>query len=81
MLESWLARADQAKGRFRTFLLHALERFLANEWDREQALKRGGGRVSISFDAVEAEQWYIPAVVADATPETLFERRWAIAVR
>src|SRR5512136_2747743 len=29
---NWLARADPAKGRFRTFLLHALERFLANEW-------------------------------------------------
>ncbi len=40
----WLARADQAKGRFRTFLLHALERFLANEWDKVRALKRGGAQ-------------------------------------
>ena len=40
----WLARADQAKGRFRTFLLTAMERFLANEWDKVRALKRGGGR-------------------------------------
>src|ERR1035437_8171138 len=39
----WLARADQAKGRFRTFLLTAMERFLANEWDKVRALKRGGG--------------------------------------
>ena len=40
----WLARADQAKGRFRTFLLTAMERFLANEWDKVRALKRGGGQ-------------------------------------
>jgi RNA polymerase sigma-70 factor (ECF subfamily) len=38
----WLGRADQARGRFRTFLLTALERFLANEWDKGRALKRGG---------------------------------------
>ena len=37
----WLARADQAKGRFRTFLLTAMERFLTNEWDKVRALKRG----------------------------------------
>ena len=39
-----------------------------------------GDGLSISFDAVEAEQWYMPAVVADVTPETLFERRWAISL-
>jgi RNA polymerase sigma-70 factor (ECF subfamily) len=43
-------------------------------------LKRGGAHIQISFDAVEAEEWYIPAVVADVTPETLFERRWAISL-
>ena len=38
----WLARADREKGRFRSFLLMAMKRFLANEWDKAQALKRGG---------------------------------------
>src|SRR5512142_966517 len=36
----WLARADPARGRFRTFLLTALEYFLANEWDKARARKR-----------------------------------------
>ena len=39
---NWVARADQQRGRFRTFLLTALDRFLANEWDKIRAIKRGG---------------------------------------
>jgi len=78
--KNYLEDADRRRGRFRSFLLTSVKHFLANEWDREQALKRGGGRTPISFDAVEAEQWYIPAVVADVTPETLFERRWALSL-
>src|SRR5690349_3825932 len=39
-----LKAADPQRGRFRTFLLSALKHFLANEWDRAQALKRGGGQ-------------------------------------
>jgi RNA polymerase sigma factor (sigma-70 family) len=78
--KNYVEDADRSRGRFRSFLLTSIKHFLANEWDREQALKRGGGRAQISFDAVEAEEWYIPAVVADVTPETLFERRWAISL-
>ena len=48
----WLARADQAKGRFRTFLLTAMERFLANEWDKVRALKRGGGQRTSRFNSI-----------------------------
>jgi RNA polymerase sigma factor (sigma-70 family) len=78
--KNYLEDADRNRGRFRSFLLTSVKHFLANEWDREQALKRGGGRIPVSFDAVEAEEWYIPAVVVDATPETLFEHRWAISL-
>src|SRR6185436_5683545 len=53
---------------------------LANEWDREHALKRGGGRIPVSIDLVEAEKWYMPAVAAEVTPESLFERRWALSL-
>src|ERR1700760_4456470 len=49
--KGYLHAAALEKGRFRTFLLVALQRFLANEWDRARALKRGGGRTHVSLDA------------------------------
>ena len=45
---NWIARADAQKGRFRTFLLTALNRFLAGEWDKSRAQKRGGGQPPVS---------------------------------
>jgi DNA-directed RNA polymerase specialized sigma24 family protein len=52
-----LVRADQQKGRLRTFLLTSLQNFLFNEYDRARALKRGGGSqiVSIEEHLPEAE--------------------------
>src|SRR5688500_8244965 len=49
--KNYLAAADQQKGRFRSFLLIALKRFLANEWDRARTRKRGGDQTFISLDA------------------------------
>src|SRR5436853_439408 len=37
----WLAEVDRSKGRFRSFLLASMKHFLANEWDRDCAKKRG----------------------------------------
>ena len=55
--QNTLIRADQQKGRLRTFLLGSLQHFLYNEYDRARALKRGGGRqiVSIEEHLPEAE--------------------------
>jgi RNA polymerase sigma-70 factor (ECF subfamily) len=55
--QNTLSRADQEKGRLRTFLLGSLQNFLFNEYDRARALKRGGGRqiVSIEEHLPEAE--------------------------
>jgi RNA polymerase sigma-70 factor (ECF subfamily) len=64
-------------GRFRTFLRASLSHFLANEWDRERALKRGGARKPLSLDAAAAEERYHLEPAHDVTPETLFEREWA----
>src|SRR5262245_46460310 len=50
--KNYLASADRQKGRFRSFLLMALKRFLANEWDRARAHKRGAGHKPISLDAL-----------------------------
>src|SRR5580700_3711614 len=41
----WLARADQQRGRFRSFLLASISNFLANEWDKARTQKRGSGRI------------------------------------
>ncbi len=74
-----LAAVDQSKGRFRSFLLAACRHFLANQWDRDHAQKRGGGAVlSIDFDGAEDRYTHEPA--HDETPERLFERRWALAL-
>jgi RNA polymerase sigma-70 factor (ECF subfamily) len=55
--QNTLTRADQQKGRLRTFLLGSLQNFLYNEYDRARALKRGGDRqiVSIEEHLPEAE--------------------------
>lgn len=45
-----LSRADQEKGRLRTFLLGALQNFLLKQHERMSALKRGGGQQLVSFD-------------------------------
>lgn len=78
--KNYLRDADQERGRFRSFLLTAVKHFLANEWDRAHALKRGGGQVPVSIDSVDVETWYAPAAVEETTPERLFERRWALAL-
>jgi RNA polymerase sigma-70 factor (ECF subfamily) len=78
--KKYLLDADPERGRFRSFLLTAVKHFLANEWDRSRALKRGGDQIAVSLDLVEAEQWYVPAAAEAATPERLFERRWALSL-
>jgi len=77
----FLDSAAQERGRFRSFLLIALKRFVANEWDREQAQKRGGGRTHISFDTELAERKFQSEIVApEVSPDRAFERRWALTL-
>jgi RNA polymerase sigma factor (sigma-70 family) len=75
-----LAQADPAKGRFRSFLLGAMNHFLANEWRKSQTAKRGAGHALISLDEQTAEGRYCCEPATDSTPETLFERRWALTL-
>ena len=76
----WVANADREKGRFRTFLLSAMNHFLANEWDKARAQKRGGGvpLLPLQFDTAETRYSREPA--DSVTPEQHFERRWALAL-
>jgi RNA polymerase sigma-70 factor (ECF subfamily) len=75
-----LAAADPGRGRFRSFLLTSLKHFLANEWDRNRAQKRGGGRAVLSIDFGTAEERYRAEPAHDLTPEKIFERRWALVL-
>jgi RNA polymerase sigma-70 factor (ECF subfamily) len=78
--KSWLGQADRARGRFRSFLVTACRHFLANEYDREIALKRGGGRLPLSFDFHDADNRYAREPADNLTPERLFERRYALTL-
>ncbi len=78
--KNYPARADRNRGRFRTFLLHALTQFLADQRERANTLKRGGGQVFISLDEETPEERYRFEVPDELTPEKLFERRWAQTV-
>src|SRR5579883_2811535 len=74
-----LKKVDPQKGKFRTFLLAALTNFLANEWDKRRTLKRGGQFQIMSLHEV-AEEMYGAGFAESATPEKLFDRRWALLV-
>jgi RNA polymerase sigma factor (sigma-70 family) len=76
----YLRSVDESLGKFRTFLLTSMTHFLANEWDKSQAQRRGGGARMLSLDESTAEQRYQLEPVEHTTPETLFERRWAQTV-
>jgi DNA-directed RNA polymerase specialized sigma24 family protein len=75
-----LSGADQAKGKFRSYLLGACRHFLANEYDRATAAKRGGGQRVISIDFPDAERRYLIEPADNRTPDQLFERRWALTL-
>jgi RNA polymerase sigma factor (sigma-70 family) len=75
-----LAKADPARGRFRSFLLGAVRNFLGNVWQKQHAAKRGGGGALIPLDVALAEERFAiePATLDD--PESIYERAWAVSV-
>ena len=75
--KNYLNDVDRSKGRFRSFLLAALKHFLAGEWDKAHAAKRGGQAQFLSLDSESAEGRYGEEPVSDLTPEKLYEQRWA----
>lgn len=75
-----LSRANQERGKFRTFLLGALQRFLADKAEYANAKKRGGGSNMLFLDDDKAEQQYQLAAPDGVTAEELFQRRWAASL-
>jgi DNA-directed RNA polymerase specialized sigma24 family protein len=71
------ARTDRLHGKFRSFLLASVKNFLADSWDREQAIRRGRDYQFVSLDQEMGETFYDAASAPDSTAERLFELRWA----
>jgi RNA polymerase sigma-70 factor (ECF subfamily) len=77
-----IGRASPERGRFRTFLLTAMQNFLANEWDRQHTIKRGGAIGFMSLEEIggaEADYSSDPRS-PELTPDKLYERNWTLAL-
>src|SRR5262245_46417548 len=77
LTRNFLTVADRNKGKFRSFLLGSLEHFLAREWTKAHAQKRGRAQSAFSLDEKDAEDRYLIEPAHDLTPEKIFDRRWA----
>ncbi len=75
-----LQDVERARGRFRSFLLAAMKHFLMNDAKSRRTLKRGGGHAILSLSLQNAEGRYLNEPADPSTPETLFDRRWALTV-
>ena len=69
--------ADPGRGRFRSFLLSALQHYVINEHERATTVKRGGRLQRLSLDFEEAERTYVLEARNDASPDRVFNRKWA----
>ncbi|MCI0597949.1 MAG: hypothetical protein L0Y60_00235 [Beijerinckiaceae bacterium] len=76
----FLRDVAREKGRFRTFLLASLKNFLVTDWERRQAVKRGGRQQFVSWDELDAEERYAQEPVSNRTPEDLYDQGWAVKV-
>ncbi len=74
----YLGQVDPGRGKFRSFLLAAINHFLADEWDRAKAVKRGGRVTLLALDQDSAEQ-RLGEASTEHSPEQVFERSWALA--
>jgi RNA polymerase sigma-70 factor (ECF subfamily) len=78
--KNYLEGVTSEKGKFRSFLLMALKRFLANEWDRANCQKRGGGVSPLSLDWQDAETRYQINPANELSPDKFYDRAWAVVV-
>ena len=74
--------ADPDRGRLRSFLLVSVKTFVANDWARAQAEKRGGGHSFLSLDQQREAETHFLAEPADpaAPPDQAFEKQWALTL-
>ena len=74
------AAACPERGRFRAFLLTSLKHFLANEWEKARAEKRGGGQIPFTLDFADGESRISHIASSAESPERQFDRQWATAL-
>jgi RNA polymerase sigma-70 factor (ECF subfamily) len=75
-----IVRADPRLGKFRTFLLGALKKFLTDAHRKATAWKRGGGVKIVSFEEAQAEDRYQLEPQDHRTPDQIFEHRWLVTL-
>jgi len=79
--ENYLGAVDRQRGKFRSFLLAALNHFVSNQRDYERAAKRGGGMTILSLEAAtEGETRFLGEPSLELSPEKIFERNWLLAL-
>lgn len=78
--DNYLGAADRRRGKFRSFLLAALNHFVSNQRDYERAVKRGGRVNFVSLDDDQSEDRYLKEPASDLSPEKIFERNWFLAL-
>ena len=78
--KNYLAGLSAERGRFRAFLLASLKHFLANEWDKSQCQKRGGGVTLLSLDWQTADTNFQVAATNEPSPDRVFDREWALTL-
>ena len=78
--KNYLNGLSAERGRFRAFLLASLKHFLANEWDKARAQKRGGGAAHLSLDWQTADTKFQVADTVEPSPDRAFDREWALAL-
>ena len=78
-----LGKADRTKGRFRSYLLGAVNHFLSDQQKSKKRAKRGGKVAMISLDVTEDHPNADPIEIADPkqpNPEKMFDREWALTL-
>jgi RNA polymerase sigma-70 factor (ECF subfamily) len=78
--KDWLTGVSPERGRFRSWLLASIRHFLANEWNRMRAQKRGAGALVVSLDETDAEGRYVHEPPDLIDPLQIYERRWALTL-
>lgn len=78
--KNFFSGVNSEKGKFRAFLLASLKHFLANEWDKARAQKRGGGETHLSLDWQTADTKFQVAAQNEPSPDKAFDREWALAL-
>lgn len=78
--KGFLDEVAEDKGRFRAFLLTCIKRYIADEYDKQQAQKRGGGQEKVPIDMVLMESTIVAHLGSVTSPEAAYDRAWAITV-